>query len=169
MTEITPASEVLDFADGERPSLPSGLNVLTILTFIGSALAIIMSIWTYINAEKSYKSLVDAQDKMESAPAFVKNMMGPKMLEMSKRSMENKMPIMLLGIVAAALCIYGAIEMRKLKKQGYILWVVGEILPIVAGLIFIGAGIFGGFALVAMIFPIIFIILYSVQKKYLIY
>lgn len=169
MPEITPTSEVLDFADGERPSLPSGLNVLTILTFIGSALGLLMSVWTYINAEKSYKDLLAAQDKMESAPAFVKNMMGPKMLEMSQRSMENKLPIMLLNIVAAALCIYGAMEMRKLKKQGYILWVVGEVLPIIAGLLFVGAGIFGGFALIAMIFPVIFIILYSVQKKYLIY
>ena len=169
MTEISSTPEVLDFADGERDVLPSGLNILTILTFIGSAIALLSGVWTYSNAEKSYKGLVDAQDKIASAPAYVKGMMGPEMVEMSKKSMENKLPIMLLTLVGAALCIYGAIEMRKLKKQGYILWVVGEIVPIIAGLLFIGAGMFSGFALIAMVFPVIFIILDSVQKKYLVH
>ena len=169
MTEINSSPEVLDFADGDRNVLPSGLNILTILTFIGSAIAIIFGVFTYRNAEKSYKDLVDAQDKISSAPAFVKGMMGPEMVEMSKKSMENKTPIMLLTLIGAALCIYGAIEMRKLKKQGFILWVVGEVLPIIAGLLFIGAAVFNGFALIGMAFPVIFIILYAVQKKYLVH
>ena len=169
MPEINSTTEVLDFADGQRDVLPSGLNILTILTFIGSAIALISGVWTYTNAEKSYRTLVDAQEKIANAPAYVKGMMGPEMVEMSKKSMENKLPIMLLTLVGAALCIYGAIEMHKLKKQGYILWVVGEILPIIAGLLFIGAGIVSGFALIAMVFPVIFIILYSVQKKFLVY
>lgn len=169
MTETNSTSEVLDFANGEKTELPTGLNVLTILTFIGSAIALISGVWTYISAEKSYKAMVDAQDKMAEAPAFVKKIMGPEMLELSRKSMENKLPIMLLTVVGAALCIYGAIEMRKFKKQGYILWLVGEILPVVAGLLFLGAGMFNGFSLIFMLFPITFIILYSVQKKYLLY
>ncbi len=163
------STNVLDFADGEKPTLPSGLNVLTILTFIGCALGFIGGFWTYINADKSYKTLQDAQGKMGDAPAWAKGMMGPEMLEMSRKSMENKLPILLLTLVGCALCLYGALEMRKLKKQGFMLWLVGEVLPLIGGIIFMGMGMFSGFGLAALLFPIIFIVLYLVQRKYLVY
>jgi hypothetical protein len=169
MNDTNPASEVLTFAEGEKPDLPSGLNVLTILTFIGCAISYISSIWSYINAEKAYKSLVDAQDKITEAPPWAKNMMGPNMLEMAKKSMENKLPILLIALIATSLCLYGAIEMRKLKKQGFILWLVGEVLPIVGGVIFMGIGMFTGFALIGLLFPVVFILLYMAQRKNLIY
>jgi hypothetical protein len=164
MTDTNSTSSVLEFAEGQKPTLPSGLNVLTILTFIGCGLGFIGGLWTYFNAEKSYKNLVDAQSKMAEAPAWAKNMMGPDMLELSR-----KLPIMLLTIVGVALCLYGALEMRKLKKQGFILWLVGEVLPVIGGILFIGSGMFKGFALIGIAFPVIFIILYLVQKKELLY
>jgi hypothetical protein len=169
MNDTNATTNVLDFAEGGQPTLPTGLNVLTILTFIGCALGLIGGIYTYSTAEKSYKTLVEAQGKMGDAPALVKSMMGPEMVEMSRKSMENRLPIMLLTLVGVALCTYGAIEMRKLKKQGFILWLAGEVLPIVGGIIFLGAGMFKGFALIGIAFPVIFIILYLVQRKYLVY
>ncbi len=169
MPDMKTTTENLEFAEGEQPSLPSGLNVLTILTFVGSAIALITSIWGYTNADKAYKQLVEAQDKITDAPAWAKSMMGPEMVTIAKKSMENKLPVLLLGIVATALCVYGAIEMRKLKKQGFILWLVGEILPIFTSILFLGTGIFNGLGLIALVVPIIFIILYAVQRKYLIY
>ena len=169
MNETNSASNVLNFAEGEKPTLPSGLNVLTILTFVGSGLAFLSSIWSFTNADKGYKDIVAAQDKLADAPAWAKGMMGPGMVEIARKSMENKLPILLLGLVATALCVYGAIEMRKLKKQGFILWLAGEILPIVSGVLFIGTGMFTGFTLIMMLFPAIFIILYVVQRKNLIY
>ena len=113
--------------------------------------------------------MVDSQAKLSEAPAWAQKMMGPEMVEIAKKSLENKLPILLLGIVATALCIYGAIEMRKLKKQGFILWAVGEILPLITSVLFIGAGVFNGIGIIALIVPIIFIILYAVQRKYLVY
>jgi hypothetical protein len=169
MTDTNSTSDVLDFAKGEKPAIPSGLNVLTILTFIGCGIGFLSSIWSYVNAEKGYKDMVDAQSKLTEAPAWAKKMMGPEMVEIARKSLENKLPILLLGLVATALCLYGALEMRKLKKQGFILYVVGELLPIVAGVLFIGTGMFSGFALIGIAIPIIFIILYLMQKKHLIY
>lgn len=169
MNNAQSTSDVLDFAEGRKPTLPTGLNVLTILTFIGCGIGFISSIWSYMNAEKSYKTMVENQDKMADAPAWAKKMIGPGMLDVLKKSLENKLPILLLGIVATALCLYGALEMRKLKKQGFILWVAGEILPLVTALIFIGTGVFSGFGLIALLIPIVFIILYAVQRKYLVY
>jgi hypothetical protein len=161
-------TDTINFSEEEKPTLSSGLNVLTILTFIGSGIALISAFWTYFTVEKSYQAILKAQENLAEAPAFLKSMMGPDMLETARKSMENKLPIMVLTIVGSALCIYGALEMRKLKKQGFILWLAGEILPLVGSVIFLGFGIFKGFGIIAPLFPVIFIILYAVQRKNLV-
>ncbi|MFM2359941.1 MAG: hypothetical protein RLY16_1934 [Bacteroidota bacterium] len=161
-------SDQLNFAEGGKPTLPSALNVLTILTIIGSALAIIGAFWTFATVDSSYEKMRDAQATMAEAPAFVKSMMGPEMLESMRKQKENKIPVLVITLLGAGLCLFGAIEMRKLKKQGYILWLVGEILPIIATGLFVGFGMmFKGFALIFMSIPIIFLILYTVNKKHL--
>lgn len=162
-------TSMLNFAEGNKPKLPSGLNVLTILTFIGCAFALIGSIWSFITAKSSYEKMIDAQDKMENAPAWAKSLMSPEMIEMSRKSLENRVPILILGIVGVALCFYGALQMRQLKKQGYIMWLLGEILPLVAAVFFVGFGIFSGFYLLILLFPVAFIILYTTQRKHLVY
>lgn len=106
---------------------------------------------------------------MENAPAFVKSFAGPQMMEIVEKSIENKVPLLIINLVATALCIFGAVEMRKLKKQGYWLWLFGEVLPIVGTAIFIGGAFFGSFVSFFLIFPVIFIILYTTQRKNLIY
>ncbi|MFT3680746.1 MAG: hypothetical protein QM791_10775 [Ferruginibacter sp.] len=168
MTEQNNPNDLLNFNDGQKQPLPGSLNVLTILTFIGCALGFGGGIWNYIRAEKAYKDIMDAQGKLDQMPDWAKKMMGPEMLEMARKSMEYKLPIFILTILGSALCLYGAMEMRKLKKQGYILWVVGEFLPIICAYIFLGSGMFSGFALIGFIFPVIFLILYTIQKKYLV-
>ena len=80
-----------------------------------------------------------------------------------------KLPILILSLVALSLCLYGAIEMRKRKKQGYILWLIGEILPIGTSLLFIGMLSMKGIGLIGIFIPLLFIILYTVNKKDLIY
>lgn len=162
-------TEQFNFSEEDKPTLSTGLNVLTILTFVGCGILLISSIWTFISAEKSYESIVKAQENMASAPAWVKGMMGPEMVEMAKKSKENKIPILLLSLVGAALCTYGAMEMRKLKKQGFVLWLAGEVVPIIASFLFVGMAVFKGFSLFILLFPIIFIILYAVQRKNLVY
>jgi hypothetical protein len=162
-------TDSIKFSEEEKPTLNSGLNVLTILTFVGSGIGILSAFWTYFSAEKSYQSILKAQENLAEAPAFLKSMMGPEMLEIAKKSMENKLPIMILTLVGSALCIYGAMEMRKLKKQGFILWLAGEILPLIGTIIFLGFGVFKGFGVIAPLIPAIFIILYAVQRKNLVY
>lgn len=159
----------MNFSQEDKPALSSGLNVLTILTFIGCGIVLLSSIWTFSTADKSYDSIVKAQENMASAPAWVKGMMGPDMVEMAKKGKENKLPILLLNLVGAGLCLYGALEMRKLKKQGFILWLAGEVVPIISGFLFVGIGIFKGFSLIILLVPLLFIILYAVQRKNLLY
>ncbi len=162
-------NDALNFPEDEKPPLPTGLNVLTILTFIGCALGLIGGIWQFATADKNYAEMVKMQDKMDEMPAMVKKMMGPDAFENARKTMENKVPVLILTLLGVGLCFYGALEMRKLKKQGFTLWVAGEFLPIIAMFFFIGSGMFSGFALFAYLFPVIFLILYAVNKKHLIY
>jgi len=151
----------------EPKKIPDMLNVLTILTFIGSGIGVISSIWSCVKAQDSYDKMVDAQSKLDSMPDFAKKMMGPEMVEMTRKALENRIPILILSLLSYALCIYGAIQMRQLKKAGFTIYLVGELLPIVAGAIFIGIGTFGGFAIVGYLIYAVFIILYATQLKYL--
>lgn len=165
--EINPQDSLNDFDKGK---LPSAINVLTILTIIGCSLGFISAFYSFFTAKKSYETMKEALDsgKMDEAPKWAKGMMTPEMLETTRKLMENKMPIFILSLVAYALCLYGAIEMRKLKKQGYLYYMVGEILPLVTTLIFIGTAAFSGFGMLGILIPIVFIILYTMNRKYLI-
>lgn len=163
--------DVLGFAGEGKPKLSSGLKVLTILTIIGSILALVSSVYTYSTAQKNYDELKKAMSDpaMAEAPGWIKGMMNEKMLEVTKKMAENKMPIMIITILGAALCLYGALEMRKLKKQGYMIWLVGEVLPLIGIIMFAGTAALSGLGLLSLVFPVIFIILYTVYKKDLVY
>jgi hypothetical protein len=164
---MSTTNDVLDFTNESKPKLSSGLNVLTILTIIGSILGLVSSVYNYFTAQKSYEDMVKMKDTpdMQKAPDFVKNMMSDEMIEVLHKAFLNRMPILIISLVGAALCLYGALEMRKMKKNGYLLWLVGEILPLIGGAIFLGMGAYQGFGLVGLVFPVIFIILYTIYRK----
>ncbi len=151
----------------EKPKLPSGINVLTILTLLWCAYECYSTIKNFFSGQETIQKLEESQGKIESAPAFVKKLAGPDMLEVVRKGVENKIPMLIIGLIAVALCVYGAIEMRKLKKQGYTFWLIGELLPWVGSFIFIGPVIFKTIIGYFVVFPILFIILYTAQRKHL--
>ena len=173
MTE-TMSRDTLEMHDLERPRLTSTLNVLTILTFIGCAIQLLMSIWSFITAEETYKNKDKMIEQMNSGdmPDAVRNMVGDpaKFDALITASYENRLPIFLLGIISVALCFWGALQMRKLKKQGYLIYVIGELMPFLTMGIFIGTiGYSGvGFYISAAI-AVLFILLYTSQRKHLVY
>jgi hypothetical protein len=153
------------FDMNKKPS--SGLNTITILTIIASIWGIISSVWGYFKADKSYedlKKMLQSAD-YENSPSFVKNLINEKTVTMAQTLADNKLPIMITGLLGSILCLYGAIEMRKLKSQGYMIWMIGELIPIAALFLLVGASAFNGLSLISILFPFIFIILYSIYKK----
>jgi hypothetical protein len=169
MTDFASANDHLSGIE-EPKKLPSGINVLTILTFIWSGITILTSFYNFSNAAKAYDDLEKKQGspELENAPAFVKKFTGPEMLEVARKSVENKLPILLLTLVAIGLCIYGAMQMRKLKKQGYYIYLIGELfLPLLTSFLFIGAVGFQPIFLFILIFPVLFVILYATQLKHM--
>ncbi|MBX2919119.1 MAG: hypothetical protein R2765_03345 [Ferruginibacter sp.] len=167
-------ADVLQYDNNNAPTLSSGLNVLTILTFIGCAIQLLGSLWTFFNAKKSYDGIDKLTEQMNSGnmPGWAKRMMGDPetMIAMIKKTYENRIPIVLLSLVAIALCFYGALQMRKLKKQGFLLYTIGEVLPFLTQFLFIGAFAFTGVSMyVGIGLALLFILLYSMQRKNLVY
>lgn len=156
----------------EEGKLPSSLNTLTILTFIGSGLFnIVGGFWQYIRADKGVEDMEKAMNSpdFDKMPDFAKKMLSPEALEQAKLAAANKLPILICILLGGILCIVGALQMRKLKMQGYYIYIIGEVLPTICSLIFLGKAAVTGFGpLIGMAFILLFIILYTMQRKYLI-
>jgi hypothetical protein len=144
------------------------LKTLTVLTFIGSALGYIFSIWGYLKADKNVTDMETAMNQ-PNLPDFAKKFLTPEALENARLMAANKLPLLLCNLIATTLCLVGAIQMRKLKQQGYYLWLIGEIFPLIVIAVFVNvASLYSGFAIMTPIFILVFIILYTTQRKYLI-
>ena len=156
----------------EEDKLPSGINVLTILTFIGSGCFALLSLWNYYKSSDNLARVEEMISKPEfqKAPDFVKKMYSPEMLELMRKLDANKLPLMIISIISYALCIYGAIEMRKLKNSGFYIYTIGEFLPVIGTFLFIGMQYLGGGWTVysSIGFPFLFVLLYAFQVKYLV-
>ena len=168
MNDANPTPDVLNFPDSQKEGLPGSLNVLTILTYIGCALGIIFSIATPFLLKFSITMMDKASgmksDMSDKQLADIAN--GRHAVEMAQ---QNMVPLMILGIVGVILCFIGAMWMRKLKKDGYWMYLAGEILPVLGGFIFMGKYQFADWkSYMGVIIPVIFILLYTAQRKYLI-
>jgi hypothetical protein len=168
MSQTNEPADHLGSIDVEPRRLPSMLNVLTILTFIGSGYGAISSIIAFFRAQSNYDQAVEVQSKMAEAQDLVKKLMGGDPVEMARKALENKVPILLLSLVGYALCTYGAIVMRELQKKGYFIYAVGEILPLFVILLFVGTGFLLALTgIMTAIIIIVFLILYATQLKYM--
>ncbi len=159
------------FQENNIVTKPSSLlSTSTILSIIGSAIAMISAVTAFVNAEANYEKIqkmVNDKD-VAKAPEFVKSFFNENALLMAQKAVENKVPIMIISLIAAALCLFGAVMMRKLKKDGLKLWMTGELLPIASNLVFLGAASMSGLALINLVFPAVFIVIYMICRKELV-
>ncbi len=170
---IDQAKDLLNLEQKDMQKMPQMLNVLTILTYIGCALGAIGGIYSYFTIATSYKLIEKMNTTTEGLSGSENKMVQSIMSEsaaMIKKQYDNRLMIFILALVGVALCFYGAMQMRNLKKQGYLLYVIGELIPIISFAVFIGfGGLFGGVAMVfSTLIAAVFIILYTTQRKYLV-
>lgn len=169
MNSDTSTNDMLHTDDFEPRKMSSGLNVLTILTFIGCS---IFGLFTLFMPQIN-KFLLEMMDKAKDSG---KDFSAKELADMEKGraaillTQQNLIPLMIIGLIGIALCFMGALRMRKLKKDGYWLYVVGELAPIVAVIIIMGTsqleGVIG--ILLNIGVPLTFVILYTLQRKHLI-
>lgn len=159
-------TETLDNMNAGTPERPTFLTVLCILTFIGSGLGVLGSLMGFMgSAALSY-----------FAP-------------------QGSMIGQVIGLVASGLCLFGAIKMWGLYKQGFTFYVLGVVIAIVGSIVSvytvssavsqIGAiegvdaemsnavgAVAGALAWTGVIFSIIinglFVLLYSMNRKHLV-
>lgn len=167
-------TDSIDINEFDKPTLPSGLKVLTILSIIGCVLQVVGSGWQFYTAKTNFdkKDEVIAQLNSAEMPAMAKKMIGDPAIyaETITKNFENRLPILLLSLVAAGLCFYGVMQMRQLKKQGYLLYVIGELLPFLTLAFFVGTFALSGTAFfIGIAITILFVLLYTVNRKHLVY
>jgi len=116
----------------ERPTF---LSVLCVLTFIGSGLSLLGYLFTAV-----FSTLLGSL--LDSIPSFLLPDIG--------------ITSGIIGLVAAAASLYGAIKMWKLEKIGFYLYTAAQVVMLV-----LSFGIFG-FILTAL-----FVVLYGLNLKHL--
>ena len=165
-TKFTSGEETL--SEYESQTLPRGLNVLTILTFIGCALGAIFTLVTpwLMNFLLGMMNKA-AESGTDLTPKQVADMeASKKVIELTQA---NMVPLLAIGIVGVVLCFVGALMMRKLKKDGFWIYVAGQVLPIVGSLALLGMAQFtSASSYIMFLLPFVFIFLYSRQRKFLV-
>ena len=145
------------------PTVPQGINVLTILSFIGSGFQMISAIISYFFIAYSVQSLPQTRKLERSADMKPFSSFFKWSADATLKQYEYRLSLLLISLLAAALCIVGALQMRKLKKRGLIVYAAGEfMLPVFIALVIdTWASLFGFFI------AIIFISLFAMQRKHL--
>lgn len=144
------AKDMLNVEQKDMQKLPQMLNVLTILTYIGCGLGALGILLGFLGI------------------GFLSSM-GPKSVqgaEIASTVSKYATISLIVSLVGIALCFWGAMKMRNLQKQGFYIYIAGQLIPVIAGFIFAGSlGAAGISVIGGLIIPIIFIVLYATQLK----
>jgi len=145
------------------------LNVLTILTFVGCGLTYLSTLWGFYettNYENRRAEMEELRDKAGDSGFAAR--VAQDSLDMLQKSHENRYILLLSGLLFTTLCLVGAFQMRKLKKSGYTLYLIGEITPVIITAALIGFSLVGGISTIfSAVIAVLFIVLYTTQRKYL--
>lgn len=151
-----------------KEQLPPTLNVLTILTFIYSAFAFVMAFFAFAIAPYSYRNAVQNQGAMDRLPDIVRNLVGSNQVEAARLQMVYRTPILLITLAGMVCCFLGALWMRQLKKRGFTLYIIGDVLPIVNLVFFTSISALAGISIAFFWgIAILFVILYATQFKHM--
>jgi len=155
----------LNQGDGK---LPSFLNVLTILTFIGSGIAAIMGIYNLLTVEKQKADMAEAQRIIEETRNQLGSGFMDSIMDSTMAMFEHVYLLQGTALVVAIACLIGAYMMRQLKKSGFYLYTIACIASVAVPLSIVGAsGVMGVAILLGSIFTIAFVIMYGVNLKYM--
>ncbi len=118
---------------------PTFLTVLCILTFIGSGLGILGSLFLVLGMGAILGALGSLGGAATGGTAYA-----------------------VIGLILSIASLVGAIQMWKLKKTGFYIYtaanVIGILLPVFFGL---------GFSAIGAIIPVLFIVLYGLNLKHM--
>ena len=163
----------------EPASRSTLLNVLCILTFIGSSWAILTNIWAYSTAAHSAKMVsyaskrmtpdsVSKKDSIEYNNKKKRAAFGEKMMvSFGKMFTEETIRKNAIGgIVSACFTLLGAVMMWRLRKIGFYLYIVGVLIGIILPFYLYGSNLIAvGISAFSSFFGLVFIALYALNFK----
>lgn len=142
------------------------LSILCILTFVGAGIEIISAIFSFATIDTHLKDLQSTFDFLNASG-------GDEISVHLKNSVAKEIDILgswgkigFIGkVIGASICFLGAWLMRNLKKKGFYLYIVGQVVSlIVTFLILQGVGgLFASYWIAWILFPLIFTGLYALQ------
>jgi hypothetical protein len=164
-----------DFYEVKPVGVPVFLKVLCILTFVGCGVYFLSAIYgviTFETTKQSFKMMSQMSSTLPSNP--FSDMLGGTFEHLENFFFWSQIT-QYASIVNCGLCLAGAIMMYKLKRNGFYIYTIGQILPIASGImLYIAAKDipFIGFTTIAsvvmnIIFIAAFVIMYSVNLKHL--
>ena len=175
-------SQLNDFGEEEvlRPTL---LKVLCILTFIGSSWLMLTQIWSYSTASKTAQMVSSVRENMNQKDStfnndssmqpnqrnnrkgnfFGKAMMG----SVSKiMTVENIRKTAIGAIISGIITLLGAILMWQLKRRGFYIYVVGNVVSLLVPFYLYGFNSLSfGISFFSGFFGLLFIALYALNFK----
>lgn len=163
---MSDTNQLTEFEQATTPKKNGTINVLTILTFIGCAIQLIMLFATKWLMSFALK-IADDPERMASLPDSQREQIlrGKQAYELFS---QNQIPITVLSLLGIALCFWGALQMRKLKKQGFYAYAVGEFVPIIGSIALMGLSVQYNSVVSIIIglgIPVLFTLLYALQLK----
>ncbi|PKQ65487.1 hypothetical protein BZG02_00320 [Labilibaculum filiforme] len=156
--------EIIDTNPKQRPGL---LTTLSILSFIGSGFGVLNNIFgmimspikNFINPDLFATALDGIHD------VYLRKFVG-EALEMGQKAIAHIFEISLTQILLYVASLIGAILMFQLKKTGFYIYTIAQILLLFVAPIFIGFNLFVNMAILfGSIFTILFIALYAINLK----
>jgi hypothetical protein len=151
------------------PARPGFLKVLCILSFIGTGIGLISGLWGWWSNHQLAEgggALMNAMNSLpqggEQANDAMNQMANAFGIDFAKQATSNLI-VGLLNIIVFA----GAMMMWNLKKSGFYIYTLGQIVQIIVPFVVVG-GLLGGISgMVMSIFSIAFIIMYAVNLKHM--
>ncbi|GAB7088236.1 hypothetical protein [Marinifilum fragile] len=156
--------EIVETNPKQRPGL---LTVLCILTFIGSGFGVINNLMgmimspikNFLGPEFFEMALEEVQE--EPARQFLE-----RALEIGQKAIEHIFEISLTQFLLYAVSLTGAILMFQLKKAGFYVYAIAQVLLLFVPAIFIGFNLFVNIGILfSSVFTILFIALYAINLK----
>ena len=162
--------QAADLFQEQKPQGYGMLKTLTVLTFIGCAIAyigLILNIASWNDYERDLAEAQELEERMADSEVASRIMQGS--VEMLQKSHEHRYVLAAATFIFTTMCLIGAMRMRMLRKSGYPIYVIGELAPLVITAILLGFGFLGGIVMaVSLVFAALFVVLYTTQRKYLV-
>ncbi len=145
----------------EVPKRPQILTILCILSFIGNIFYFIWSIWRYLSIIKSEEFIKSITTSKNETHGIIS-----EMEQSLLNAYENAVPNLIIGLFCASICFYGVLLVWRLKRNGFFIYSVGEIIPAIASFFLDGDGLIGSTGTVLLLLlSVIWIVMYAINFK----